>query len=71
MEQMIRLSLKEQKEFLIEQGIEKPIQSYKQTDFVKDRVAVEALRLLREAEGSRNDAEAKMNAMLIEMGFEI
>lgn len=68
---MIRLSLKEQKEFLIEQGIEKPIQSYKQTDFVKDRVAVEALRLLREAEGSRNDAEAKMNAMLIEMGFEI
>jgi hypothetical protein len=71
MEQMIRLSLKEQKEFLIEQGIEKPIQSYKQTDFVKDRVAVEALRLLREAEGSRNDAEAKMNVMLIEMGFEI
>jgi hypothetical protein len=41
MEQMIQLPLKDQREFLVERGIEKPIQSYKQTDFVKDRVAVE------------------------------
>lgn len=31
----------------------------------------EALRALREAEQRRNEAEAKMNAMLKEMGFEI
>ncbi len=30
-----------QKEFLISKGIDKPISSYKQTDFVKDQIAVE------------------------------
>jgi len=40
-EHMVKLSLKEQKEFLISKGVTDPIQSYKQTDFVKDRVAVE------------------------------
>ena len=33
--------MKDQRQFLIEKGIADPIQSYKQTDFVKDRVAVE------------------------------
>ncbi|NUM80443.1 restriction endonuclease [bacterium] len=40
-EEIVKLSLKEQKEFLLNKGIVDPIQSYKQTDFVKDRVAVE------------------------------
>jgi len=34
-------SLQEQKEMLIEAGVEAPIQSYKQTDFVKENVAIE------------------------------
>jgi hypothetical protein len=40
-EAMVKLPLNEQKEYLIEKGVSNPIQSYKQTDFVKDRVAVE------------------------------
>jgi hypothetical protein len=38
---IVKLPLKEQKDYLVSQGISDPIQSYKQTDFVKDRVAVE------------------------------
>jgi hypothetical protein len=34
-------SLEEQKELLIEAGVETPIQSYKQTDSVKESVAIE------------------------------
>jgi len=40
-EHIVKLPLKEQKDFLVSKGISDPIQSYKQTDFVKDRVAVE------------------------------
>ena len=40
-EQIISLPLKDQRLFLIEKGVSDPIQSYKQTDFVKNRVAVE------------------------------
>jgi hypothetical protein len=40
-EHMVKLPLREQKEYLISKGVADPIQSYKQTDFVKDRVAVE------------------------------
>lgn len=38
---IVKLPLKEQREYLVGKGISEPIQSYKQTDFVKDRVAVE------------------------------
>lgn len=41
MEEMIRLSPNKQKEYLQIKGVESPIRSYKQTDFVKDGVAVE------------------------------
>ena len=41
MNELITLSPKEQKEFLIKHGIDSPIKSYKQTDFVKDNIAVE------------------------------
>jgi hypothetical protein len=41
MEEMVKLPLKDQREYLIQKGITDPIKSYKQTDFVKDRVAVE------------------------------
>jgi hypothetical protein len=40
-EHMVKLPLREQKEYLISKRLTDPIQSYKQTDFVKDRVAVE------------------------------
>lgn len=41
LEQIVGLSLAEQKEYLQARGVGNPIQSYKQTDFVKDQVAVE------------------------------
>ena len=41
MEEMITLSYQEQKDFLISKGIASPISSYKQTDFVKNGIAVE------------------------------
>ncbi|MDN3513808.1 MAG: hypothetical protein NG747_05345 [Candidatus Brocadia sp.] len=41
MDEMIKLPLRDQQEYLIEKGVTNPIKSYKQTDFVKDRVAVE------------------------------
>ncbi len=41
LQEIVKLPLTEQKEYLIEHGDKKPIQSYKQTDFVKDRIAVE------------------------------
>jgi hypothetical protein len=39
--ELISLPYAKQKQFLIENGIEHPISSYKQTDFVKDQIAVE------------------------------
>lgn len=39
--ELIALTYNNQKDFLISKGIKNPIQSYKQTDFVKDQVAVE------------------------------
>jgi len=39
--ELIGLPLKKQKEILIQRGINSPILSYKQTDFVKDNIAVE------------------------------
>jgi hypothetical protein len=39
--ELITLPYNQQKEFLISKGIEEPISSYKQTDFVKDQIAVE------------------------------
>jgi hypothetical protein len=41
MEKSVLMSAKEQKEFLIEHGEKEPIYSYNQTDFVKDKIAVE------------------------------
>jgi len=41
MEKSVLMSAKEQKEFLIENGEKEPIYSYNQTDFVKDKIAVE------------------------------
>lgn len=41
MEKSVLMSAKEQKEFLIASGEEEPIYSYNQTDFVKDKIAVE------------------------------
>ncbi|MBN9351131.1 MAG: hypothetical protein J0H55_10655 [Chitinophagaceae bacterium] len=41
MEKSIRMTAKEQREFLIENGEKEPIYSYNQTDFVKDKIAVE------------------------------
>ncbi|MCZ7647128.1 MAG: restriction endonuclease [Planctomycetota bacterium] len=41
LDKTIKLPLAEQREFLKSKGIPEPIESYKQTDFVKDRVAVE------------------------------
>ena len=39
--ELIALPYNQQKEFLISKGINEPISSYKQTDFVKDQIAVE------------------------------
>ncbi len=39
--ELITLPYEEQKEFLISKGINDPISSYKQTDFVKEQIAVE------------------------------
>jgi len=41
MEKSIPMSAKEQKQFLIDNGEATPIFSYNQTDFVKDKIAVE------------------------------
>ena len=41
MEKSLKMTAREQKEFFIEQGEKEPIYSYNQTDFVKDKVAVE------------------------------
>lgn len=41
MEEMVRLSPKEQKKYLLQRGVVSPIKSYKQTDFVKNQIAVE------------------------------
>jgi hypothetical protein len=41
MEKSVLMSAKEQKEFLIAHGENEPIYSYNQTDFVKDKIAVE------------------------------
>lgn len=41
MEKSISLPAKEQKEYLIKHGEKEPIYSYNQTDFVKDKIAVE------------------------------
>jgi len=39
--ELILLPYKKQKDFLLSKGINDPIASYKQTDFVKDQIAVE------------------------------
>jgi hypothetical protein len=41
MEEMIRMSHKDQKKYLLQHGVASPIKSYKQTDFVKSQIAVE------------------------------
>ena len=41
MEKSILMPVREQKEFLLQQGENNPIYSYNQTDFVKDKIAVE------------------------------
>lgn len=41
MEKSVLMPAKEQKDFLIENGENEPIYSYNQTDFVKDKIAVE------------------------------
>ena len=39
--ELTMLPYDKQKEFLISKGVKEPISSYKQTDFVKDRIAIE------------------------------
>ena len=39
--ELISLPYEQQKEFLISKGVKSPISSYKQTDFVKEQIAVE------------------------------
>ncbi|MBA7509580.1 hypothetical protein ES705_01538 [subsurface metagenome] len=41
MQELITLPVEKQKEFLIQKGISSPIYSYKQTDFVKENIAIE------------------------------
>jgi len=41
MQELITLPLEKQKEFLIQKGVSSPIYSYKQTDFVKENIAIE------------------------------
>lgn len=41
LQEIVNLSFKEQASFLKSKGIQDPIKSYKQTDFVKDRIAIE------------------------------
>lgn len=41
MEKSLSLSVQEQKQFLLENGEKEPIYSYNQTDFVKEKIAVE------------------------------
>lgn len=41
MQELITLPLEKQKTFLIEKGVTSPIYSYKQTDFVKENIAIE------------------------------
>lgn len=41
MQELITLPLEKQKEYLISKGISSPIYSYKQTDFVKENIAIE------------------------------
>lgn len=41
MQELILLPYEKQKKYLINKGIEEPISSYKQTDFVKEKIAVE------------------------------
>jgi hypothetical protein len=41
LQEIVDLPLEQQREYLINKGIEEPIKSYKQTDFVKDSIAIE------------------------------
>lgn len=41
LQELIILPYKEQKKYLLSKGITSPISSYKQTDFVKDQIAIE------------------------------
>jgi len=41
MQELLPLSLQDQKTFLQKKGVTSPIYSYKQTDFVKDQIAIE------------------------------
>jgi len=41
MQELINLSMEEQKELFIEKGLQSPLRSYKQIDFVKNDIAVE------------------------------
>ena len=41
MEQSVLMPVKEQKDFLIKRGEKEPIYSYNQTDFVKEKIALE------------------------------
>ena len=40
-QRLFGLSLEQQRELLIQEGMEEPIRSYKQTDFVKEDIAIE------------------------------
>jgi hypothetical protein len=41
LQEIVALPLEQQREFLVDKGIKEPIKSYKQTDFVKDSIAIE------------------------------
>ena len=40
-QRLFGVSLEEQKELLVQEGVKQPIRSYKQTDFIKENVAIE------------------------------
>ena len=41
LQELVILPYKEQKNYLLSKGVKTPISSYKQTDFVKDQIAIE------------------------------
>jgi len=56
LDEIVALPLSEQKAVLREHGVRSPIQSYKQTDFVKDQVALEVQLCVQHDFGAAHQA---------------
>ncbi len=41
MQELVTLDLEEQRKYLLDRGVDSPIRSYKQTDYVKENIAIE------------------------------